>query len=149
MSRESKFQFVGEDVIRKTMTNEKGAGYRVSVMRTLNKSNGEMYTLYFPKWVIFSEDLKGKFLKFYADEKGKAIAWRVMQGESVQLSELEYAREVKPMPNGAWTTSVTKLMRHAGLSLKETRSDIPVSRYKTTELGVPMDYYYIQIKGEN
>lgn len=148
MSRESKFQFVGEDVIRKTMAIGGGTDYRVSVMRTTNKSNGEMYTLYFPKAVVFGEDLKGKFLKFYADEKGKAIAWRVMQGESTQLSELEYAREVKPMPNGAWTTSVTKLMKHAGLSLEATRSDVPVKRYKTTELGVPMDYYYVQLKDE-
>ena len=103
------------------------------------------YVVYFPKDVVWTYDLKGKHLKFYVDEGGKAISWRVLEGEGTTLDEIATAREVKPMPNGAWTCSVGKLMGHAGMKIEESRSMIPVKRYNTTEMTVPMRYYYIEL----
>lgn len=147
MSRKAEFNFTSEDHIGRK-PNGGGVEYRVSLVRNVQKKDGEesvQWQLYFPKDVIWSHDLKGKRLKFYLDTEKKAIAWRVMEG-SVTLDALNKGREVKPWSSGAWAVSITKLIGAAEIELEEGRSKIPVEKYITTELSVPMQYYYIKLK---
>ncbi len=149
MAREAKFLFTSEDHIGKTYKGD-GIEYRVSlaVAKNTNKKTGKtqiQYNLYFSKDVIHIYDLKGKRLKFYLDADKKAVAWRVMDGQVTTLDDLSTGREVKPFGVGQWQTSITKLVNAAGIEIKEKRSAMPVKSYKTTELGIPMQYYYVTL----
>lgn len=146
--RKAEFNFESEDLIKKAR-HSGGVEYRVTliVTKSKDKATGEEKTahqLYFSKDVIWLNDLAGKRLKFYVDSAKKAIAWRVMEGV-VELESLNKARLVKPYGSGSWMTGVSKLLNHAGIKVDETRKSVPVETYQTTEMLVPMKYWYIKL----
>jgi hypothetical protein len=147
--RQAQYHFVSEEDI-KSRPDPKAITYRVSVNRFEHpKTKAVQYSLYFPKDVIRFEGLANKRIRLYADERGRAIAWRILDEDAqpMPLDALAKAKVITPMPSsGNWTASITKLMRHANIDLKESRRNVPVTIYRTTELGVPMVYYTISLK---
>jgi len=148
MAREPKFTFISEDVIGRKPKFD-GIDYRVSLHVWCKKDEtGKEVTkqvqVVFPGEVLKIYDLEGKRIKFYLDQARKAIAWRVIDGDTT-LDELNKARICKIQKNGVWAASVVKLVNAGGFEVKESRRGIPVKTYKSQDMLMPLTFSYIEL----
>lgn len=151
MPREPKFNFISEDVVGKTRSGDGNGSYVVSLTKTVvgKQANNPdqpiyQYQVYFPKEVLWLYDLTGKRLKFYLDSAKKAIAWRIIEGNTT-LDELKTGRIIKPWKSGGWSASVTGLIKSGDIKIETSRRSIPVKTYSTPEYLNGTKLFYIEL----
>lgn len=148
MAREPKFTFISEDTIGRKSSAD-SISYRVSLkvyekLDSTGKQEAKHVQIIFPGEVIRIYDLEGKHMKFYVDVAKKAIAWRVIEGNT-SLDDLNKARVCKIQKNGIWAVSILKMVNAAGLEIKEGRKHIPVKTYDSKDILAQMKFSYIEL----
>lgn len=108
---------------------------------TIKKGN----LLYFPRDVVETYSLGGKYARFYLDTQKKVLAWKMLNGEYHSPETFKRGGDVKRFTvnkaNGNIVISISSFIESLGMrNLQYPVSNVPVRIYKSSLLEGEMKY---------
>jgi len=99
--------------------------------------------IYFSTFVIGLYEMKGKYVRIFADIPNKSISWREVKGGN--LDSIKNIRKITVNTQGTAVLSVKKILEKMELNLK----DLPFKRVPVTKYQGALDeepYYVIDLR---
>src|SRR5574343_834375 len=99
--------------------------------------------IYFSTFVIGLYELKGKYVRIFADIPNKSISWREVKGGN--LESIKNIRKISVSTQGNAVLSVKKILEKMDLNLK----NLPFKKVPVTKYQGPLDeepFYVIDLR---